>query len=251
MQRHRGGVIITAALALAVVASLGVALWQARVAHAQAQRAANVRDFVLAVFDAAKDQLPRDARPTPDVLARAAAKRVDADQTLDAVTRAEFLATLGAISHTGSDYAQAKAYAERALAALDAAGDGDSRLRLGIEIARADALLSLGETEEADRQLAARIGAIRAAPTRPPSPARRAAATRLARGALAESVSLAREASAPRRPRVGARMSGPSLRALAGDTLGGAGDHRQGAIELTAALERWDAERRHAETATT
>jgi len=119
VQRHRGGVAVSAALALAVIASLGIALWQARHAQIQAQRATSVRDFVLDLFDAAKDQLPRDVRPTPDVLARAAVRKIDANQSLDAQTRAQFLSTLGAISQTSSDYALAREFADRALAALD------------------------------------------------------------------------------------------------------------------------------------
>jgi len=243
VQRHRGGVMVTAALALGVIASLGIALWQAHVAHVQAQRAASVRDFLLGVFEAAKDQLPRDARPTPDVLARAAAKRVDADPTLDAVTRAEFLATLGAISHTGSDYAQAKQYAERALASLDADRDAGSRLRLGIEVARTDAMLSLGEIEAADRLLASRIDAIRAEDD---ETAVRGiavyAATRLASGALEEAVALARESSARADRVLGATHERALIASLLpGDTLGGAGHHQQAADELVVALARWDA----------
>lgn len=243
VQRHRGGVAVSAALALAVVASLGIALWQARVAQVQAQRATSVRDFVLDLFDAAKDQLPRDVRPTPDVLARAAVRKIDADETLDAVTRADFLATLGAISQTSSDFKLALEFADRALASLDAAGGGPPRMRLGIELARIEAMHSIGESGPADELLGARMDAVRAEDDEIAVRGTALyAATRMSRGALEESIALARESSAIADRVYGSvdeRSLAASLRV--GDTLGAAGEHERAATEIAAALAHWDA----------
>lgn len=243
VQRHRGGVAVSAALALAVIASLGIALWQARHAQIQAQRATSVRDFVLDLFDAAKDQLPRDVRPTPDVLARAAVRKIDANQSLDAQTRAQFLSTLGAISQTSSDYALAREFADRALAALDAGGEGHSRLRLGIEIARIEAMHSLGESEQADQLLGARMNEVRALDDEiAVRGTAMYAATRMSRGALEESIALARESSAIADRVFGANDEKSLVASLrVGDSLGGAGQHERAASELAAALARWDA----------
>jgi len=243
VQRHRGGVAASATLVLAVIASLGIALWQARNAQIQAQRATSVRDFVLDLFDAAKDQLPRDVRPTPDVLARAAVKKIDANQNLDAPTRAEFLSTLGAISQTSSDYALARDLADRALAALDAGGEGPSRLRLGIEIARIEAMQSLGESEQADQLLGARMNEVRAVDDEiAVHGTAMYAATRLSRGALEESIALARESSAIADRVFGTNDERSLVASLrVGDALGSAGQHERATRDLAAALARWDA----------
>lgn len=243
VQRHRGGVAASATLVLAVITSLGIALWQARNAQIQAQRATSVRDFVLDLFDAAKDQLPRDVRPTPDVLARAAVKKIDANQNLDAPTRAEFLSTLGAISQTSSDYALARDLADRALAALDAGGEGPSRLRLGIEIARIEAMQSLGESEQADQLLGARMNEVRAVDDEiAVHGTAMYAATRLSRGALEESIALARESSAIADRVFGTNDERSLVASLrVGDALGSAGQHERATRDLAAALARWDA----------
>ncbi|MEO6689494.1 MAG: serine/threonine-protein kinase, partial [Dokdonella sp.] len=73
--RHRGGVAVSMAFLVALVAALAFALWQARVAHEEAaranrqtQHAENVRDFLVSVFDAAQADVPRDRRPTVEQL---------------------------------------------------------------------------------------------------------------------------------------------------------------------------------------
>jgi tetratricopeptide (TPR) repeat protein len=77
VRRHRGALTITALAALGIVASLGVALWQARVAadaarraeaeaaaaRAQAERAEGATSFVLSIFRQT-DPFRRDARGT-------------------------------------------------------------------------------------------------------------------------------------------------------------------------------------------
>jgi serine/threonine-protein kinase len=61
VSRHRGGVLTTAAFFLAILASLGIALWQtnvarrqAQVAREQAERADTTRQFLIGVFDQAE-----------------------------------------------------------------------------------------------------------------------------------------------------------------------------------------------------
>ncbi|MCE3001208.1 MAG: serine/threonine-protein kinase [Xanthomonadaceae bacterium] len=77
MRRHRGALTITALALLGIVASLGIALWQARVAadaarraeaeaaaaRAQAERAEGATSFVLSIFRQT-DPFRRDARGT-------------------------------------------------------------------------------------------------------------------------------------------------------------------------------------------
>jgi eukaryotic-like serine/threonine-protein kinase len=161
LRRHRGGVLTTFVVVLGILASASLALWQAKVAREQAQRAEAARDFLLGLFEAAKEELPRDARPTPDVLVRVAARKLDGDVGLSPSLRAELLGTLSAISYSSSDYAQAVDLAERGSAVLSASGAGDSREALALDTKRASALISLGKAEEGDRLLGERMAAIR------------------------------------------------------------------------------------------
>ena len=144
VNRHRGGVLTTVAVILGILASAGFALWQAKIAREQAQRAEAARDFLLSIFEAAREDLPADMRLTPDVLANAAARRLASDRTLSPDLRADFLASLAVISHNAADYAHALEYSEHALALLDANGATNSCTHLAIETTRANALLRLG-----------------------------------------------------------------------------------------------------------
>jgi tetratricopeptide (TPR) repeat protein len=128
IQRHRGGVAVAAVLVLAVLSSLGIALWQASIARAQARYAAEqsdiangqtaraqaVRDFLLDLLDTAKANLPADQQPTPEALAASAAQRLEVDTTLSPLVRADLLHTLGSVSYTAGAYDQAAGYLERA-----------------------------------------------------------------------------------------------------------------------------------------
>ncbi len=159
--RHRGGVLVTTAFVIAVLASLGIALWQAKVAREQAQRAEAARDFLLGVFEAAKEDLPRDARPTLEVLVRAAAQRLETNPALSADLRGEFLGSLALISHKSADFDNALTLANRGLAILDANGAKHSRVHLAIEVTRANILQRLGKAVDADKALEPRMALYR------------------------------------------------------------------------------------------
>lgn len=75
--RHRDGVATTALLVLAALASLAIAVAQARSARQDALRANIVRDFVVGLFDTASAHLPRDQRPTPEALVEQAQHKFD------------------------------------------------------------------------------------------------------------------------------------------------------------------------------
>src|SRR5258706_10107688 len=51
VQRHRGGVALTALFTISVLASLGLALWQANVARREAARAVEIQAFIVDLFD--------------------------------------------------------------------------------------------------------------------------------------------------------------------------------------------------------
>ena len=93
--RHRGGVLATALFLLAILASLGVAVWQANVARTEAQRATSVRDFLLRVFSAAEPAGPRLAPPSVVEVVRVSIKEAKRSSALYPRVRIELLGALG------------------------------------------------------------------------------------------------------------------------------------------------------------
>jgi serine/threonine protein kinase/tetratricopeptide (TPR) repeat protein len=95
--RHRGGVATTVAFLLAILAALGIAVWQARIARDEAQRSASVRDFLLRVFNASEPAGPRLAPPSVTDVVHASIVDAKRSTSLDPAVRIELLATLGRV----------------------------------------------------------------------------------------------------------------------------------------------------------
>ncbi|HWS25183.1 MAG TPA: serine/threonine-protein kinase [Xanthomonadales bacterium] len=102
--RNRVASVLTLALALATLLSLALALEQAQRARfeaqqalAQAQRARSVRDVLIDILETSGADLPANQKPTPEVLAAIAEKRVIADPLLAPELRADILMTLASI----------------------------------------------------------------------------------------------------------------------------------------------------------
>lgn len=93
--RHRGGVLATALFLLAILAALGLAVWQANVARTEAQRATSVRDFLLRVFSAAEPAGPRLAPPSVVEVVRVSIKEAKRSSALYPRVRIELLGALG------------------------------------------------------------------------------------------------------------------------------------------------------------
>jgi serine/threonine-protein kinase len=139
IQRHRGGVAITALLSLAVLVSLAVALWQTREAERQAQIAEMNADFLLSVFESAEHGRAASERPTIDDLVDSARVRLESDDSVSPSMRGRFLAALAVVANTQVDDAQLD-LARASLAAFDEAGDRESGWRLSAEVKYAEAL---------------------------------------------------------------------------------------------------------------
>ena len=133
--RHRLGVGSASAVLLALVAGLGLALWQANVAreHAsradaeaaraqeQAARAESVKQFLSSIF-LQVDPLKRDAQGER-TLAQAfdeALARIDTEFADDPVTRIDLLDDFGEIRAGQGDFAASQDLFERALALAEA-----------------------------------------------------------------------------------------------------------------------------------
>jgi serine/threonine-protein kinase len=161
VQRHRGGVVVTALFLAAVFAALGLALWQAQVARREAARANTVRDFVVGLFDAARAHLPRDQRPTPEALVEAARRRL-AVSNFDPLTQADLAQTLGEVELSMARFDRAQALFEEAAHA--AASAADTHVLRHARVARAQARQRAGDNAGALAELTPLLPELRAAP---------------------------------------------------------------------------------------
>ena len=155
VRRHRGGVLLTTAFVVGILALGAVASWQAVVAKREALRANLVRDFVVGVFESVRTSLPRDQRPTPEALVEQAAARLAAMPALDAATRIDLLRTLGSVWLSLSKYEAADAALTEALAL--AGSQRDAGVAHEIELARALGWQQAGRNAEARAVLEAMI----------------------------------------------------------------------------------------------
>lgn len=245
--RNRGGLALAGVVALGILASLAVALWQARVAREEARRAEvqmrraeATKEFLLEVFESAKDRVARTERPSPDELARAAAAQLEADTTLDPRSRADFYGALAEISQSGNEHEQALAYANRGLALLESSGERDTLAHLGVEVVRAHALNRLGRAAEADALLTPRLPLYRELRDEVTAEGIAAlAAARIAAGKPAEGVDLMREAVVSAERYDHDAEHALVLRLGHGFALGQAGRVPEAVVVLDDTLRRW------------
>ncbi|HVV97180.1 MAG TPA: protein kinase [Rhodanobacteraceae bacterium] len=157
--RHRGGVATTAAFLLAIVAALGIALWQTRVARQQAAlareqatRATAVRDLLVDIFDAEIPSRPKGEMPDTAELLERGAERAKSDLKQTPAVQSDLLTALGRVyDHL--------ALPEKGTPLLDAAVDAARRVvppdpaLLGAAISeRGEADLSANRFDEAIRR---------------------------------------------------------------------------------------------------
>ena len=93
--RHRGGVLTSAALLLALVAALGTALLQKRAAQREALRADAMRGFMVSAFQQAAPGSPREGAPRITEVVRDAIRQARADASMEPTVRGELLMHLG------------------------------------------------------------------------------------------------------------------------------------------------------------
>ena len=175
VQRHRGAVSLSAALAVALVASLAVAVQQGReaaqqahaaqlaeaTARAESTRANAVRDYLLGIFKAAQEQLPTGQRPTPQQLAQAAADRLESATDIDDATRSALHAAFADINATMSAHEEAAAAYARATQLL-AALPSQRREWLAYSLRRAYSLNAAGHNHDAVARAAPLVAGLRA-----------------------------------------------------------------------------------------
>ncbi|MBN8483060.1 MAG: tetratricopeptide repeat protein, partial [Xanthomonadales bacterium] len=126
VQRHRGGVAMTVLFVLAVLASLGIAVWQADVARRaaaqardEAMRANAVRDFLVAVFRGAQPGVLEDRKPGVEQLVDEATRQALADTAMSEPVRTDLLVALAAVAQSLGTYDRALELLDRATASVD------------------------------------------------------------------------------------------------------------------------------------
>jgi serine/threonine protein kinase/tetratricopeptide (TPR) repeat protein len=163
VQRHRGGVTVTAVLVLAIVIALGLALWQAQVAREEAGRMKTVRDFIVNLFDSARAHLPREQRLTPEVLVDQAQKLLTTSSQLDAATRNDVLRMLGEVALSQDDFAKALVLLDQAK--QESAKSGDASVAQEAAVLHADALQRAGRDREAAQEIQGVLDTLRHKPS--------------------------------------------------------------------------------------
>jgi serine/threonine protein kinase len=128
VRRHRTGVAAAAIAAASLVAGLGIALWQARAARAQARRAEAAQSFLQNVFLLSDpDRAKGENLTARDLLDRGAA-RVDVELARQPELRAEMQGLLGNVYSQLSLYPQAQELLEKSLRERERVLDGDDPL---------------------------------------------------------------------------------------------------------------------------
>ncbi len=157
--RHKVGVLTTVVFLVGMLAALGVALWQAQVARAQAgiarnesMRANSTLAFITDLLKTASADLPKDQRPTPEVLVRDAAESARNDPDLDPLVRAQLLLTLGEIARINGDNANAESLIDEAVSREGALGiKADSAEWISALVSKGNLLHATNRSGEADR----------------------------------------------------------------------------------------------------
>lgn len=155
VRRHRGGVVLTVMFACGLIASLGIALWQARLARTearranaqtalattQAERAESVRDFLIRVFTAAEPAGPRLAPPSVADVVRVSIADAQHSRALEPSVRIELLEALGKVlrEQGALDEGVALLAANRANAVAELGTDHPVAILAGIGLAEAQA----------------------------------------------------------------------------------------------------------------
>lgn len=116
VRRHRLAVAAAALAVLSLLGGLGVALWQARVARAEAQRSERAFDFLVEMFESLDPERARGKAVTPATLLAAGIRRVDRELAHEPALQAEMLDLLATLHRKIGLLAEGRVLAERSLA---------------------------------------------------------------------------------------------------------------------------------------
>jgi tetratricopeptide (TPR) repeat protein len=116
VRRYRLAVAAAALAVLSLLGGLGVALWQARVARAEAQRSERAFDFLVEMFETLDPERARGKAVTPATLLSAGIRRVDRELADEPAFQAEMLDLLATLHRKIGLLPEGRVLAERSLA---------------------------------------------------------------------------------------------------------------------------------------
>jgi serine/threonine protein kinase/tetratricopeptide (TPR) repeat protein len=153
VRRHRGSVALSAAFAIGVLASLGIAVWQAKVARAEAanaraeaQRANTTRDFIEDLFEPVRDQVAEGRMPSLRDLVDTGAAQLDSTSDLAPAQRVDLLMMFARLQQYLAEPGRSLELAEQAHVLAETSLSADSPLML-------QALLTLGRVRQRNGDL--------------------------------------------------------------------------------------------------
>ncbi len=116
VRRYRLAVAAAALAVLSLLGGLGVALWQARVARAEAQRSERAFGFLVEMFETLDPERARGKAVTPATLLAAGIRRVDRELADEPAFQAEMLDLLATLHRKIGLLPEGRVLAERSLA---------------------------------------------------------------------------------------------------------------------------------------
>ena len=149
LSRNTLAVAAAAAVSLSLLAGISAALWQARVATAQAERAEQVKSFALSIFESADTDSGAGAATTAADLLLAAQARVDKELAGRPEMAVELMTAIGYSLLGQSRTQDAKAILAKAVAVAGRELDTHSRTRLAATVVYGEALVGDGEPQRA------------------------------------------------------------------------------------------------------
>ena len=154
--RNRLAVSAGAIVLLAVLAGAGIAVWQARVATAEKNRAEEVKEFIASIFRDTDPYLRSEGKPLTAIdLLKQARQRLDKELATQPRVRVELLGVLGR-SYLGLlDTRNAEAALAQALREGEAALSPDDLLTIRVRLWLSETKYYLGQAREAREHLSA------------------------------------------------------------------------------------------------
>ncbi|MEO8276219.1 MAG: serine/threonine-protein kinase [Thermoanaerobaculia bacterium] len=154
VRRNRLAVAAGAAVLVALLAGLGAALWQARLARDEAIRATAARDFIVSLFQAARPAESHGEAVTAQQLLATGALRIEKELGTRPALAAELLETVAQVESELGETEDAGGLYEKALVFRRRLGDGQEEKIIDDLTSLGDNRLENGDVEGADKAIA-------------------------------------------------------------------------------------------------
>ena len=149
LSRNKLAVAAATAVSLSLLVGAAAALWQARVATAQAERAEQVKNFALSIFESADTGAGAGAATTAVDLLLAAQSRIDKELAGRPEMAVELMTAIGYSLLGQGRSKEAEAILAKAVAIAGRVLGAHSRTRLTATVVYGEALVAVGEAKRA------------------------------------------------------------------------------------------------------